>query len=139
MEDQKNDFLKIELKENNILLFTTLKSCVSEEEWDDCQKMVNKYYLYAKENNIMFGLIIDISSITYLKTKFFINWKKQYLLNKDNTEKYVFGSCVKINNFIIRRFINSFFSYYKLSKPFSVVKTIDDGYLFLNPINIIKI
>ena len=38
MKLTQNAFLKIELQENEVLLFTTLKSEITEEEWLECQK-----------------------------------------------------------------------------------------------------
>ena len=131
MELTQNDFLRIELQENEVLLFTTLKSEITEEEWLECQKMVDEWYQYGKENNLQLGILVNMSSIVFLKSKFYISWKDKYLKNKDNTEKYVYGATILINNFIIRRFINGFFTIYRLSKPFKVVKSIDEGYEFL--------
>ena len=52
MELTQNAFLRIELQENDVLLFTTLKSEITEEEWLECQQMVDKWYQYGKENNL---------------------------------------------------------------------------------------
>ena len=131
MEVTQNDFLRIELQENEVLLFTTLKSEITEEEWLECQKMVDEWYQYGKENNLQLGILVNMTSIVFLKSKFYISWKDKYLKNKENTEKYVYGATILINNFLIRRFINGFFTIYRLSKPFKVVKTIEEGYAFL--------
>lgn len=135
MEVTENDFLRIELQENEVLLFTTLKSEITEKEWLECQKMVDQWYQYGKENNLQLGILVNMTSIVFLKSKFYINWKDKYLKNKDNTEKYVYGATILINNFLIRRFINVFFKIYRLSKPFKVVKSIDEGYDFLKKHN----
>ena len=120
----QNDFLRIELQENEVLLFTTLKSEITETEWLECQKMVDEWYQYGKENNLQLGVLVNMTSIIFLKSKFYISWKEKYLKNKENTEKYVYGASIIIHNFLIRRFINCFFTIYRLSKPFKVVKTI---------------
>jgi hypothetical protein len=135
MELTQNDFLRIELQENEVLLFTTLKSEITETEWLECQKMVDQWYKYGKENNLQLGILVNMTSIVFLKSKFYISWKDKYLKNKDNTEKYVYGATILINNFLIRRFINGFFTIYRLSKPFKVVKSIDEGYEFLEKHN----
>ncbi len=127
----QNDFLEIKSQDNNVLLFTTLKPSITEEEWLDCQRMVDLWYKHAKENDKQFGVLVNMSSITYFKKKFYVSWKEKYLLNKENTEKYVFGAAIKIENFIVRRFINAFFTIYKLSKPILIVKSLDEGYEFL--------
>lgn len=131
MELTQNDFLRIELQENEVLLFTTLKSEITEEEWLECQQMVDQWYQYGKENNLQLGILLDMTSISFLKLKFYISWKDKYLKNKENTEKYVYGATILINNFLIRHFINCFFTIYRLSKPFKVVNSIDEGYEFL--------
>ena len=131
MELTQNDFLRIELQENEVLLFTTLKSEITETEWLECQKMVDQWYQYGKENNLQLGILVNMTSIVFLKSKFYISWKDKYLKNKENTEKYVYGATILINNFLIRRFINGFFTIYRLSKPFKVVKSIEEGYEFL--------
>ena len=135
MELTQNDFLRIELQENEVLLFTTLKSEITETEWLECQKMVDQWYQYGKENNLQLGILVNMTSIVFLKSKFYISWKDKYLKNKDNTEKYVYGATILINNFLIRRFINGFFTIYRLSKPFKVVKSMDEGYDFLEKHN----
>jgi len=135
MELTQNDFLRIELQENEVLLFTTLKSEITETEWLECQKMVDQWYKYGKENNLQLGILVNMTSIVFLKSKFYISWKDKYLKNKDNTEKYVYGATILINNFLIRRFINGFFTIYRLSKPFKVVKSMDEGYDFLEKHN----
>ena len=135
MELTQNDFLRIELQENEVLLFTTLKSEITETEWLECQKMVDQWYQYGKENNLQLGVLVNMTSIVFLKSKFYISWKDKYLKNKDNTEKYVYGASILIHNFLIRRFINGFFTIYRLSKPFKVVKSIDEGYEFLEKHN----
>tara|TARA_B110000902_G_scaffold246022_1_gene300664 strand:- start:279 stop:698 length:420 start_codon:yes stop_codon:yes gene_type:complete len=135
MELTQNAFLRIELQENDVLLFTTLKSEITEEEWLECQQMVDKWYQYGKENNLQLGILLDMTSISFLKSKFYISWKDKYFKNKENTEKYVFGVTILIHNFIIRRFINCFFTIYRLSKPFKVVKSIEEGYDFLEKHN----
>lgn len=109
MELTQNDFLRIELQENEVLLFTTLKSEITETEWLECQKMVDEWYQYGKENNLQLGILVNMTSIVFLKSKFYISWKDKYLKNKENTEKYVFGVTILIHNFIIRHFINGFF------------------------------
>ena len=131
MELTQNNFLKIELKENQVLLFTTLKAEITETEWLECQQMVDQWYKYGKENNLQLGVLVNMASISFLKSKFYISWKDKYFKNKDNTEKYVYGATILIHNFLIRRFINGFFTVYRLSKPFKVVKTIEEGYDFL--------
>jgi len=135
MELTQNDFLRIELQENEVLLFTTLKSEITETEWLECQKMVDQWYKYGKENNLQLGILVNMTSIVFLKSKFYISWKDKYLKNKENTEKYVYGATILINNFLIRRFINGFFTIYRLSKPFKVVKSMDEGYDFLEKHN----
>jgi hypothetical protein len=135
MELTQNDFLRIELQENEVLLFTTLKSEITETEWLECQKMVDQWYKYGKENILQLGILVNMTSIVFLKSKFYISWKDKYLKNKDNTEKYVYGATILINNFLIRRFINGFFTIYRLSKPFKVVKSMDEGYDFLEKHN----
>ena len=135
MELTQNDFLRIELQENEVLLFTTLKSEITETEWLECQKMVDQWYQFGKENNLQLGILVNMTSIVFLKSKFYISWKDKYLKNKENTEKYVYGATILINNFLIRRFINGFFTIYRLSKPFKVVKSIDEGYEFLEKHN----
>lgn len=135
MEVTQNDFLRIELQENEVLLFTTLKSEITETEWLECQKMVDVWYQYGKENNLQLGVLVNMTSISFLKSKFYISWKEKYLKNKENTEKYVYGATILIHNFLIRRFINGFFTVYRLSKPFKVVKTIEEGYDFLKKHN----
>ena len=97
--------------------------------------MVDQWYQYGKENNLQLGVLVNMTSIVFLKSKFYISWKDKYLKNKDNTEKYVYGASILIHNFLIRRFINVFFTIYKLSKPFKVVKSIDEGYEFLKKHN----
>lgn len=131
----QNDFLRIELQENEVLLFTTLKSEITEAEWLECQKMVDQWYQYGKENNLQLGVLVNMTSISFLKSKFYVSWKEKYLKNKENTEKYVYGATILIHNFLIRRFINGFFTLYRLSKPFKVVKTIEEGYDFLKKHN----
>ena len=131
MELTQDDFLRIELQENEVLLFTTIKSEITETEWLECQKMVDQWYQYGKENNLQLGILVNMTSIVFLKSKFYISWKDKYLKNKENTEKYVYGATILINNFLIRRFINGFFTIYRLSKPFKVVKSIEEGYEFL--------
>ena len=69
MELTQNDFLRIELQENDVLLFTTLKSEITEEEWLECQQMVDKWYQYGKENNLQLGILLDMTSISFLKSK----------------------------------------------------------------------
>ena len=135
MELTQNDFLRIELQENEVLLFTTLKSEITETEWLECQKMVDQWYQYGKEHNLQLGVLVNITSISFLKSKFYISWKDKYLKNKENTEKYVYGATILINNFLIRRFINGFFTIYRLSKPFKIVKSMDEGYEFLEKHN----
>ncbi len=131
MDLKKNNALKIELT-NNILLFTTLKKSIEEDEWKDCQLLVNEYYKFAETQNQEYGVIINMSSISFLKPKFYINWKEKYLENKNNSEKYVFAACVIIHNFFIRHFVNMFFTVYKLNKPFKLVKNLKEGYEFIN-------
>lgn len=135
MEPTQNDFLRIELQENEVLLFTTLKSEITETEWLECQKMVDQWYQYGKEHNLQLGVLVNMTSISFLKSKFYISWKDKYLKNKENTEKYVYGATILINNFLIRRFINGFFTIYRLSKPFKIVKSMDEGYEFLEKHN----
>ena len=83
MQITENNILKIELQENDILLFTTLKNEITDNEWIECQEMINKWYNFCKDNNIIVSVLVDMTSISFLKSKFYISWKQQYLENKE--------------------------------------------------------
>ena len=132
MLSNENDFIKLEISkdfnENNPnikLLFLTFKSDIqNNNQINECQILINKYYEYSAVNNIYYDLILDINIIKFTGLKNFTikDLKKLFFINKNNTEKSCNSITININNFWLRHFLNIFFTLYTISIPIYFIK-----------------
>ena len=125
-----NTFLSTKLV-NNIIFFTVLKGSPSDEEWYDCEQIVNKWYDYLETNNIKAGLLFSLENLIFIRPKLLVDWKRIFEEKRILTKKYIIATSIIIDNVIIRTFINLFFKTYNSEKPVRIVRTIEDGENFI--------
>ena len=136
-----NNFLKTELKDNNII-FTVLKEFPTREEWEDSKMITNNWYNYIEKNNLQVGFIFNLNNIfiynifnlnklTYMRPTYLLEWKDIFQEKKDKTRKYIIASCVIIEYNIVRQFVNLFFKAYDPIRPTRLVKDIEEGEEFI--------
>jgi hypothetical protein len=115
------------ISKKNLVYICIISNNIIKKNVDHCQTKINTYYENAKNKNIKYNLIVDLSKI-YLSKNYYnnINLSELYINNFDNTIKYVSKIFIIIDNIIIRNLINLFFKFYKFPIKINFVKKLDD-------------
>lgn len=128
-----NSFLKSSLHDN-VLTLEVQKNMANDMEWDMSKAMIDTWYKYLEDSDVRVGFLFLLGNLVFIKPKQLTEWKEIFDSKREKTKKYIIGTAIVVDNFIIRTIINTFFSNFNSERPVKFVKTIEDGIKFIKEI-----
>ena len=115
-----------------IITLEVLNSNYSKTESVTLLEYFKNFWILAKEQNVIYNLIIKLDNISFYSLNFY-NYLVKYLIELNDIFKTNLHACAflcNINN--ISTILNPLFSMYKFNKPLTICNTYEDVLIFFN-------
>lgn len=129
-----NTFLKPSLY-GDILTLEVMKGTPNDQEWEMSKTMIDTLYTYLENSNIRVGLLFMLHNLVFIKPKHISEWKDIFNSKREKTKKYIIGTAIVIENFLVRTIVNTFFSSFGSERPVKFVKTKEEGITFIKSLS----
>ena len=117
---------------NKIITVDIFDSNYCEENFITFLEYFKNFWILAKEQNVIYNLIIKLDNISFYSLNFY-NYLVKYLIELNDIFKTNLHACAflcNINN--ISTILNPLFSMYKFNKPLTICNTYEDVLIFFN-------
>ena len=129
-----NTFLKSSLS-GDVLTLEVMKGTPNDQEWEMSKTMIDTLYTYLENSNIRVGLLFMLHNLVFIKPKHISEWKEIFNSKREKTKKYIIGTAIVIENFLVRTIVNTFFSSFGSERPVKFVKTKEEGITFIKSLS----